>query len=69
MHVAILHFHLGFVKMFFKSISDKKKKHNKIVTLARRSLNRIESETSDALTINKISHEDFVTCLNEEKKY
>ena len=50
-------------------IRNKKKKHNKIVMLARSKLNSIESKISEALINNEISHEDFMTILNEEKKY
>ena len=32
-------------------------------------LNSIESEISEALINNENSHEDFVTIINEEKKY
>ena len=46
-----------------------KKKHNKIVMLARSKLNSIESKISKALMDNEISHEDFETIINEEKKY
>ena len=59
----------GFVKEFLKAIRNKKKKHNKIVMLARSKLNSIESKISEALINNEISHEDFMTILNEEKKY
>ena len=37
--------------------------------LARSKLNSIESKTSEALINNEISHEDFITIFNEEKKY
>ena len=37
--------------------------------LARSKLNRIEGKISKALIDNEISHEDFMTILNEEKKY
>ena len=57
----------GFVKKFLKTIRNKKKKHNKIVMLARSKLNSIESKISEALTNNEIIHEDFMTILNEEK--
>ena len=32
-------------------------------------LNNIESKISEALANNEISHEDFMTIINEEKKY
>ena len=59
----------GFVKRFLKTIRNKKKKHNKIVMLARSKLNSIENKISKALMDNEISHEDFETIINEEKKY
>ena len=57
------------VKKVLKTTRNKKKKHNKIVMLARSKLNSIESKISEALINNEISHEDFMTIINEEKKY
>ena len=37
--------------------------------LARNKLNSIENKISKALMDNEISHEDFETIINEEKKY
>ena len=37
--------------------------------LARKKLNSIESKISEALTNNKISHEDFMTIINGERSY
>ena len=59
----------GIVKKLLKTTRNKKKKHNKIVMLARSKINSIESKTSEALIDNGISHEDFMTIINEEKKY
>ena len=59
----------GIIKKLLKTTWNKKKKHNKIVTLARSKLNSIESKISEALINNEISHEDFMTIINEEKKY
>ena len=59
----------GLVKRFLKTTRNKKKKHNKTVMLARSKLNSIESKISKALMDNEISHEDFETIINEEKKY
>ena len=59
----------GFVEKFLKIIRNEKKKHNKIVMLATSKLDSIESKISEALINNEISHEDFMTILNEEKKY
>ena len=36
--------------------------------LARSKLNSMESEISEALINNEISHENFMTIINEEKK-
>ena len=41
----------------------------KIVMLARNKLNSIESKISEALISNQISHEDFITIINEERNY
>ena len=59
----------GIIKKLFKTTRNTKKKHNKIVMLARSKLNSIESKISKALMDNEISHEDFETIINEEKKY
>ena len=59
----------GFVKKFLKTITNKKKKHDKIVVLARSKLNSIENKISKALIDNEISHEEFETIIDEEKKY
>ena len=37
--------------------------------LARSKLNSIESKISEALINNPISHEDFITIINEERNY
>ena len=37
--------------------------------LARSKLNSIESKISEALMNNQISHDDFMTIINEEKNY
>ena len=37
--------------------------------LAQSKLNSIESKISEELINNEISHEDFMTVINEEKKY
>ena len=59
----------GLVKKLLKTTRNKKKKHNKIVMLARSMLNNIESKISEALMNNQISHEDFMTIINEERNY
>ena len=59
----------GIIKKLLKTTRNKKKKHNKIVILARSKLNSIESIISETLMNNEISHEDFIMIINEEKKY
>ena len=59
----------GFVKKYLKTIRNKKKKHNKIVMLARSKLNSIGNKISKALVDKEISHEDFETIISDEKKY
>ena len=52
------------VKKLLKTTRNRKKKHNKIVILARSNLNSIESKISELLINNENSHEDFMTILN-----
>ena len=47
----------GFIKKFLKTIKIKKKKHNKIVRLARSKLNSLEGKISQVLKYNELSHE------------
>ena len=49
-----------------KTAQNKRKKHNKVITLTRSKLNSAESKISKALII---SHEDFMIIINEERKY
>ena len=58
----------GVIKKLLKTTRNKKKKHNKIIMLARTKLNSIESKVSEALVNSEISHEDFMVIVNEEKK-
>ena len=57
------------MKKLLKTTGNKKKKHNKILMLARSKLNSIESKISEASIKNEISHEDFIRIINEEEKY
>ena len=59
----------GIIKNLLKTTRNKKKKHNKIVMIVRSKLNSIESKISEALINNEISHEDFMTIINEEKTH
>ena len=59
----------GLVKTFLKTTRNKKKKHIKIVMLARSKLNIIESKISEALINNEISHEDFTNISRIKRKH
>ena len=59
----------GIVKEILKTTRNNKKKHNKIVMLARSKLSSIESKISEALIKNEIIHEDFEAIIDKEKKY
>ena len=50
----------GFLKTFLKITRNKRKKHNKIVILARSKLNSTESKISQASINNETSHEYFI---------
>ena len=54
----------GIVKKLFKTTRNNKKKHNKIVMLARNKLNSIESKISETLINNEIIHEGFMKIIN-----
>ena len=47
----------------------KKKKHDKILTLAKSELNSIDTLISQALIDMDISHEEFITILKEKDRY
>ena len=55
----------GIVKKLLKTLRSKRKKNNEIVVLAKSKLNSIKSKMSEALINNEISHEDFMTTINE----
>ena len=48
---------------------NKKKKHDKILMLAKSKLNSIETLISQALIDLDISHEEFIRILKEKDKY
>ena len=56
-------------KKSLKEIRKMKKKHSKIVILAKRKLNSIESLMSRAIMNLDISHEKFLKNVNEKEKY
>ena len=57
------------VKKLLNITRKKKKKHNKIITLARNKLNIIETLISQALTDFDISHEQFSKIIYEKNNY
>ena len=59
----------GIIKKLLKVTRKKKKKHNNIVTFAKRKLNSIETLMSQTLIDLDISHEEFKTIVNETEKY
>ena len=59
----------GIVKKLLNITRKKKKKHNKIIALARNKLNIIETLMSQALTDFDINHEEFVRIIDEKNKY
>ena len=59
----------GIVKKLLNIARNKKKKHDKIFMMAKSKLSSIEALISQALIDMEISHEEFVTILNEKDKY
>ena len=47
----------------------RKKKHNKIIGLAKSKLNMIDTLLSNALNDSKISHEEFTNIITEKNIY
>ena len=59
----------GIVKRLLSIARNKKKKHDKILMLAKSKLNSIENLVSQALIDIEISHEEFVAILKVKDKY
>ena len=59
----------GIVKKLLNITRKKKKKHDKILMLAKSKLNSIETLISQALTDMEISHEEFIAVFKEKDKY
>ena len=59
----------GIVKKLLSITRNKKKKHDKILILAKSKLNGIEILVSQALIDLEISHEEFITILKEKNRY
>ena len=56
-------------KSLLQITKKRKKKHNKIITLAKSKLNTIETLLSSALNDSKISHEEFSSIITEKNMY
>ena len=59
----------GIVKKLLNITRNKKKKHDKILMLAKSKLNSIETLVLQALIDMEIIHEEFITILKEKDKY
>ena len=57
----------GISKSLLKVTKKRKKKHNKIIALAKSNLSDIETLLSNALNDSKISHEEFTSIITEKK--
>ena len=57
------------IKKLLSITRNKKKKHDKILMLARSKLSSIEALVSQTLTDMLIGHEEFFTILGEKNKY
>ena len=59
----------GISKSLLKLTKKRKKKHNKIIVLAKNKLNMIDTLLSSALNDSKISHEKFTDIINKANIY
>ena len=59
----------GISKSLLKVTKKRKKKHNKIITLAKNKLNAIDTLLSSALNDSAISHEEFTNIITETNIY
>ena len=59
----------GISKSLLKVTKKRKKKHNKIIVLAKNKLNMIDTLLSSALNDSEISHEEFTNIINEANIY
>ena len=59
----------GLVKKLLSITRNKKKKHDKILMLAKSKLNIIETLISQALIDMEISHEEFIVIFKKKDKY
>ena len=59
----------GIIKKLLNITRNKKKRHDKILTLAESKFNSIETLMSQALVDLDISHEEFIIILKEKDRY
>ena len=59
----------GINKSLLKVTKKRKKKHNKIIALAKSKLNMIDTLLSSALNDSKVSHEEFTNIITEKNIY
>ena len=59
----------GISKSLLKVTRKRKKKHNKIIGLAKNKLNMIDTLLSSALNDSEMSHEEFTNIINEANIY
>ena len=59
----------GISKSLLKVTKKRKRKHNKIIALAKSKLSDIETLLSSALNDSKISHEEFTSIITEKNIY
>ena len=59
----------GISKSLVKVTKKRKKKHNKIIALAKSKLNAIDTLLSNSLNDSKISHEEFTNIITEKNIY
>ena len=59
----------GVNKSLLQMTKKKKKKHNKIIALAKSKLNMIDTLLSSTLNDSKISHEEFSNIITEKNMY
>ena len=59
----------GINKLSLKVTKKRKKKHNKIIALAKSKLNMIDTLLSSGLNYSKIHHEEFTNIINEKNIY
>ena len=57
----------GVNKSLLRVTKKRKKKHNKIIALAKSKLNMIDTLLSSALNDSKISHQEFTNIITEKK--